>query len=166
MTHDIRRAHSFSCNSDHRLDLKASPPLNGTLDLHLSVGTPRLECDPMCARLTFSNLATFLSGLKFRSLKLSGCIDSNLQLLVDACVYLGGEPAALGGEGKVKELAEESFPLTRKNGRVVVEMPPPRIVDRRSELDVGFHLRCSCLCHKKSTYASGRAFRQGTMQDL
>ena len=73
-----------SRNGDHRLDLKASPPLDGTLDLHLSVGT-RLERDPTCAQLIFGNLATFPFGLKFRTLKLSGCIGSNLQLLVDAC---------------------------------------------------------------------------------
>jgi len=75
---------SSNYNTDRRLDIKASPPLDGTLDLHLSVG-PRLERRSMGAQLIFSTLAMFPSGLKFRTLKLSGCVSSNLQLLIDAC---------------------------------------------------------------------------------
>jgi len=71
-------------NGDPCLDIKASPPLDGTLNVHLGLGT-RFGGDSTDTQLFFSTLAAFPSGLKFRIIKLSGCIGGNLQLLVDAC---------------------------------------------------------------------------------
>ena len=79
------KAHTSSnYNGDSCLDVKVSPPLNGTLDLLLNPDI-RFIGDSMNSQLIFGNLATFPSGLNFHTLKLSGCIGSNLQLLVDAC---------------------------------------------------------------------------------
>ena len=65
-------------------DIKTSPPLDGTLSLRLD-----METGPgggsTDAQLFLSNLVTLPSGLKFRTLKLSGCTGNNLQLLVNAC---------------------------------------------------------------------------------
>ena len=57
-------------------DIETSPLLDGTLDLQLDTEHDR------GAPLVLDALATLPSGLRFRTLKLSGCIS---QLLVDAC---------------------------------------------------------------------------------
>jgi len=69
-------------NSGPHFHIEASPPLDGTLDLQWGVGP---ESDPMGPQPFFSDLVALPSGLKFRSLKLSGYTSDNLQLLVDAC---------------------------------------------------------------------------------
>ena len=66
-------------NGGPHFDITASPPLNGTLDLQLNTWNDR------GAQLVFYHLLTLPSGLKFRTLKLSGCTDHKPQLLVDAC---------------------------------------------------------------------------------
>jgi len=65
-------------------EIKTSPPLNGTLDLNL-VNTGSTSFDPKGGQLILSDLLTLPSGLKFRTVKLSGCVGNNLQPLVDAC---------------------------------------------------------------------------------
>jgi len=65
-------------------EIKTSPPLNGTLDLHLvKMGTT--WGDSNGDQLILSALLALPSGLKFRTLKLSGCVGNNLRLLVDSC---------------------------------------------------------------------------------
>jgi len=71
-------------NAGSRPDIKTSPPLDGTLDLQFGVRTG-LENDSISAQLILNNLVALPSGVKFRTLKLSGCAGNNLQLLVDAC---------------------------------------------------------------------------------
>jgi len=70
--------HSMRNGGPH-FDIKASPPLNGTLDLELNVGSDK------GVLLILNNLVALPSGLKFRTLKLLGSIGNNSQLLVDAC---------------------------------------------------------------------------------
>jgi len=67
-----------------RFDIESSPPLNGTLDLKLDMDT-RPEGGSMGAELNLTNLITLPFGLKFRTIKLSGCTGNTLQPLVDAC---------------------------------------------------------------------------------
>ena len=69
-------------NDAPRSDIKTSPPLDGTLDLQWNMGT---ENDPMGAHSIPSDLASLPSGLRFRTLKLSGYTSDNIQLLIDAC---------------------------------------------------------------------------------
>jgi len=71
-------------NGGSDFEIKTSPPLNGTLDLHL-VKTGSTWGDSNGDQPTLSALLTLPSGLKFRTLKLSGCVGNNLQLLVDSC---------------------------------------------------------------------------------
>jgi len=71
-------------NDGPRPDIKTSPPLDGTLGLHFGVNTG-LESDSMGTQLILSNIIALPSGLRFRTLKLSGCAGNNLQPLVDAC---------------------------------------------------------------------------------
>ena len=71
-THSLR-------NGGPHFDIETSPPLNGTLDLELNTGTDR------GAQLLLNNLLTLPSGLKFRTIKLSGFTGYDPQLLVDAC---------------------------------------------------------------------------------
>jgi len=76
--------HSMRNDGPH-FEIKTSPPLDGTLDLH-AVMTPRSAWgDFKGPEVFFSNLVTLPSGLKFRALKLSRYIGNNLQLLVDPC---------------------------------------------------------------------------------
>ena len=70
--------HSIRSGGPHP-DIETSPLLNGTLDLELNTGSDR------GAQLVLSNLAILPSGLRFRTIKLSGCTGNNPQLLVDAC---------------------------------------------------------------------------------
>jgi len=71
-------------NGDPNLDTNTSPPFNGTLDLNL-VNTGSTSIDSKGGQLILGDLLKLPSGLKFRTLKLSGCVANNLQLLVDAC---------------------------------------------------------------------------------
>ena len=71
-------------NNGPRFDIKVSPPLDGTLDLQLGMNTGP-ERDSMGAQRILGALVTLPSGLKFRTLKLSGCVGDNLQSLIDAC---------------------------------------------------------------------------------
>ena len=71
-------AHSMRNGGPH-FDIRTSPPLSGTLDLQLNTGGDK------GAQLVLSSLLTLPSGLKFRSLKLSGCTGKDPQLLIDAC---------------------------------------------------------------------------------
>lgn len=71
-THSMR-------NGGPHFDIKTSPSLNGTLDLQLNTGSDK------GAQLVFSSLIALPSGLKFRTIKLSGCTGKDPQLLVDAC---------------------------------------------------------------------------------
>jgi len=77
------RTNSMS-NDGPRFDIKTSPPLDGTLDLRLNMDVGP-EHDLMGAQLILRNLATLPSGLRIRTLKLSWCTGSDLQLVVDAC---------------------------------------------------------------------------------
>ena len=71
-------------NHSPRLDIKTSPPLDGTLDLYWNVELGS-ECNSIGAQLILSGLVALPSGLKFRTLQLSECTGDNLQLLVNAC---------------------------------------------------------------------------------
>ena len=71
-------------NGGPHFDIKTFPPLDGTLNLQLDMDTVPGDRS-MGAQLFLSNFATLPSGLKFRTLKLSGCTGNNLQLLVNAC---------------------------------------------------------------------------------
>ena len=62
--------------------IRASPPLDGTLDLQWEVVSGG---GSMGADRILSDLVALPSGLKFRTLKLSGFIGDDLQLLVNAC---------------------------------------------------------------------------------
>jgi len=75
----------FAYNGDPHFDIKTSPPLDGTLDLQLKTGLQTAWGDSMGAQFMLTNLPTLPSGLKFRTLKLSGCGGDKPQLLVDAC---------------------------------------------------------------------------------
>ena len=70
--------HSIRNGGPH-FTIKSSPPLNGTLDLELNMSGDK------AALLVLTNLVTVPSGLKFRTLKLSGCAGSSSQLLLDTC---------------------------------------------------------------------------------
>jgi len=72
-------------NGNPRLNIKTSPSLDGTLDLQLKTGLGTTWTDSLGAQLILTNLPTLPSGLKFRTLKLSGCGGGNPQLLVNAC---------------------------------------------------------------------------------
>ena len=69
---------------DLRFDIRTSPPLNGTLDLPSNMNM-KIEGDSIRTQLFLRDLATLPSGLKFQTLKFSGCTPSKLQPLVDAC---------------------------------------------------------------------------------
>jgi len=79
------QGYSHSVRDDgSNFEIKTSPPLNGTLDLHM-MNTESPWGDLNGGQLILSDLLVFPSGLKFRTLKLSGCVGNNLQPLVDAC---------------------------------------------------------------------------------
>jgi len=65
-------------------EIKTSPPLNGTLNLHL-VKTGPTWGDSNGDQPILSALLALPSGLKFRTLKLSGRVGNNLRLLIDSC---------------------------------------------------------------------------------
>jgi len=69
-------------NGGPHFEIDTSPPFDGTLDLNWNVGP---ESDPMGAHPFLHDLVALPSGPKFRTLKISECTSSNLQLLIDAC---------------------------------------------------------------------------------
>jgi len=75
--------HPWHINGSN-VEIKTSPPFNGTLDLNL-VNTGSASINWKGDQLVLSDLLALPSGFKFRTLKLSGCVGNNLQLLVDAC---------------------------------------------------------------------------------
>ena len=76
---------SSTYNGDPRLNIKTSPPLDGTLDIQLKTGLVSTRSDSLDSQLIVTNLTSLPSGLKFWILKLSGCGGNDPQLLVDAC---------------------------------------------------------------------------------
>jgi len=77
-------SHSIRNGGPH-FETKTFPPLNGTLDLQLNMNPGSGWSDLKGPQLFLGNLVALPSGLKFRTLKLSGCTGNNLRLLVDAC---------------------------------------------------------------------------------
>jgi len=76
--------HYVECSVGSCLDIKPSPPLDGTIDIKFGMDI-RQEGGLIGAKLFLRNLATLPPGPKPRTLKLSWCIGNDLQFLVDAC---------------------------------------------------------------------------------
>ena len=77
-------SHSMRSGGPH-FDIKTSPPLDGTLDLQLGMDPKPILSDLKGPQLFLRNIVPLPSGLKFRTLKLSGCFGNAVQPLVDAC---------------------------------------------------------------------------------